>query len=1301
VSTHTGIPDISIPIYNIKSGPLELPVSLSYHASGLKVQEQASWVGAGWTLNAGGVITRTVMGAPDDKGLQAAYTTKGHFSDYGYNNYVFSPGPTMCSSLPTVCPQGRSGMPANNNAPQDSYIQTGIFDSEPDLYFFNFNGYSGKFYFNDDRTPVMVPEQDLKITPIYPGNDWRGITGFIITTPDGVQYYFGQNPNTDGNIDAVEITYNVTTQNQYTGQGATSAWYLNKIASADGQFTINLIYQAESYSYYTLSMYPIPGTPNPNWYAYNHEYDLDKNFINGVRLSKIIFANGEVDLISGNLRQDLSLGLGPFPNYTYTGLGDLANSDATLGGRTLGAISIQTKDICKKYSFYYGYFYDNSPLTGDLLTISFPSFNITSDQYRLRLDSIQESSCDAGIKIPQYKFSYFGGTVPRKLSFGIDHWGFYNGVTINKGLIPSYTIAPQNGLPGVVTNVSGADRDTHWPNSLGGALQQITFPTGGFQQFDYESNDLYTATPIYAKTLVGSFSAGYSGPSNLTVTGTFTTDGSSNTYELDLSSNQPSSQTGGDFQLNGGSAGNYSVGAGQSATYYFTLTPSTTYNYTLYDNNNGGQISGYGVTANLYELVPTTVNANSQVGGIRIKTVTNNDGFTSNNIVTSYRYTFNNVASGQSSGILYSRPVYIQGIRNDVLAAVNGASCSPLGCLTCFGTNVSYYQSPSSIRPMSTTQGNHIGYGEVYVSQTGNGYTEYRYYGPNGAIPHVWDPPIPDVCVRALSTFCDPNLPNSPAPPIPFDPMKGELAYQAHFKANNQLLKSNTYIPLYSFDSLITPGIISRFFVTGYVDASSQVDPLKLDPLNLTASNNKIPIGVNSFTEYMLQSAKKVQDSVITLTYDPTSGSYITETNTTFYGSNYHHQPTLVRTFSSKGEPLVTNLKYTADFRISNYTVADQLGTYYTNLNGDNTYVGNALAGVTNPSDPNYYWQRLNIYMNYRYMKAIDRQTYLNYRLQNLTGPGNVYTTSHNAAKAAADGELKPILELQDEFKNPVIEQSRMRNGNLVHSEFTHYDYVANPSNFVYPAKTQMINLQGPSNTFTAAAVNGNSLTKDSRYGDEVVYVYNAGNPQQATAHDGVTASYIWDYLNTAPIAKVTNATADQVAYTSFEADGSGSWTIGSPSRVTTSSLTGTSCYSLNNDISRSGLNSTSTYVVSYWTTNGTPFTIAGTLPNYPAQGRTCNINGVNWTYYEHKVTGQGTVQFTGAGLIDELRLYPANAQMMSYTYLPLVGMSSSSDASGKVVYYEYDGLGRLLRARDMDKNIVKQFDYQYQVPNK
>jgi hypothetical protein len=52
---------------------------------------------------------------------------------------------------------------------------------------------------------------------------------------------------------------------------------------------------------------------------------------------------------------------------------------------------------------------------------------------------------------------------------------------------------------------------------------------------------------------------------------------------------------------------------------------------------------------------------------------------------------------------------------------------------------------------------------------------------------------------------------------------------------------------------------------------------------------------------------------------------------------------------------------------------------------------------------------------------------------------------------------------------------------------------------------------------------------------------------------------------------------------------------------------------------------------------------------------------------------------------------------MTTYTYQPLVGMTSASDIGSRITYYEYDGLQRLKRVRDQDYNIIKSVEYQYQ----
>ena len=51
VDLSTGLVPITIPLYEIHCGSLIVPVQLSYHGGGIKVEQDASWVGLGWTLD--------------------------------------------------------------------------------------------------------------------------------------------------------------------------------------------------------------------------------------------------------------------------------------------------------------------------------------------------------------------------------------------------------------------------------------------------------------------------------------------------------------------------------------------------------------------------------------------------------------------------------------------------------------------------------------------------------------------------------------------------------------------------------------------------------------------------------------------------------------------------------------------------------------------------------------------------------------------------------------------------------------------------------------------------------------------------------------------------------------------------------------------------------------------------------------------------------------------------------------------------------------------------------------------------
>ncbi|WP_333575989.1 hypothetical protein [Sphingobacterium sp.] len=63
---------------------------------------------------------------------------------------------------------------------------------------------------------------------------------------------------------------------------------------------------------------------------------------------------------------------------------------------------------------------------------------------------------------------------------------------------------------------------------------------------------------------------------------------------------------------------------------------------------------------------------------------------------------------------------------------------------------------------------------------------------------------------------------------------------------------------------------------------------------------------------------------------------------------------------------------------------------------------------------------------------------------------------------------------------------------------------------------------------------------------------------------------------------------------------------------------------------------------------------------------------------------------------IDEVRVYPIEAEMESYTYDAMGSMTSRTDGKGKTEFYIYDGLQRLKTVLDKERNVIKSFDYHF-----
>ncbi len=131
MSYFSGNPNISIPLYTISTTNFELPITLSYHSGGVKIDEVGSWVGTNWSLSAGGVINRTVVGMPDE--VYQGFLSRNLRNEVLKTSYDL-------------------------NTPSDFAFMMDVsrnaIDVEPDLFYFNFAGLSGKFYF--DKTGKLI-----------------------------------------------------------------------------------------------------------------------------------------------------------------------------------------------------------------------------------------------------------------------------------------------------------------------------------------------------------------------------------------------------------------------------------------------------------------------------------------------------------------------------------------------------------------------------------------------------------------------------------------------------------------------------------------------------------------------------------------------------------------------------------------------------------------------------------------------------------------------------------------------------------------------------------------------------------------------------------------------------------------------------------------------------------------------------------------------------------------------------------------------------------------------------------------
>jgi len=397
----------------------------------------------------------------------------------------------------------------------------------------------------------------------------------------------------------------------------------------------------------------------------------------------------------------------------------------------------------------------------------------------------------------------------------------------------------------------------------------------------------------------------------------------------------------------------------------------------------------------------------------------------------------------------------------------------------------------------------------------------------------------------------------------------------------------------------------------------------------------------------------------------------------------------------------------------------------YNNSNFKSLKIGHTQTAYENTGPPHYQWHIVNskTFIGDDYYLASGRAYVTNSAdtLYHINGSiqtnsqSIVYDTNYNVTSVATSydrtrgigkvekmyypyhytigggiGKLRDslIISLPVSTETWLVDDSSTR---MISAMATSFRQIGN--NDVKPDTIYAFQSNKPVLLATIGAFDPSKLNRNTTYFKPQTYFtsYDThGNlSEMKSLVSGLSNSVITDYDQQYAVAKISNAVQSDIAFTRFESVASGNWTIASSSRDLSDKLTGKKSYNLSNgNVSKSGLSTSQNYLLTFWAKSGASVTVNSGSPGSAIAAQQ------GWNFYSIPLTSISSVTISGSGLIDEVRLHPKDANMVSYAFEPLIGVISSTDANNTVVYNEYDKLNRLKIIRDKDKYIVKRFDF-------
>lgn len=246
--SNSGAVQFNIPLYVYKDEDFNLPITLNYAYDGYRPSVGSGTVGLGWALSCGGFVTREVRGIPDEE-FNNDDSTEGYYhyvSESFYNNEdvcvvsgrLRCPTPYQGELEEIMEANVFSDVPLYAKKVSSTQYAPFKYDTNPDIFRFDFNGYSGKFIIVGPGlikaydTSCPPGELNISINCNYPSDFDLPVMSVSIETGDGYTYIFG------GVSSAIEYS------SSYSRLGfdvSAVSWKLTKICAPNGR-TVEFIY---------------------------------------------------------------------------------------------------------------------------------------------------------------------------------------------------------------------------------------------------------------------------------------------------------------------------------------------------------------------------------------------------------------------------------------------------------------------------------------------------------------------------------------------------------------------------------------------------------------------------------------------------------------------------------------------------------------------------------------------------------------------------------------------------------------------------------------------------------------------------------------------------------------------------------------------------------------------------------------------------------------------------------------------------------------------------------------------------